>query len=258
MQRPTAFIVEDQMYLATLYEDTLRLVGFDIIISRDGLEALNKLEITDIPTMILLDVNIPGLSGKDLHKHIRGKERFKDVPVLIATANSVAAASMQAELVENDTLMVKPIGMRDLQQFAKAAVAKASNTPDDEQVIEKKEVHDKSNIAQAVSASIQQAKIKGIPQKNQEADNTAQSTTMDDDDTIPNRPTTFDIVPELKRKVEQEVDVKVLPPEQIKPDRYATSEVSVLPSDSNDTSTESPEKPADAEDITTPSASEEA
>jgi DNA-binding response OmpR family regulator len=217
MQKSTAFVVEDQLHLVTLYEDALRLVGFDVTTARNGLDALNQLEVADVPTMILLDVNIPGLSGKDLHKHIRSKDKFKGVPVLIATANSVAAASMQSELVENDTLMVKPIGMRDLQQFAKAAKAKMTQLQEDidDAKPEAKDPREKGNIAQAVSASIQKAKVKGNEKPQQVA-----AVPKEDDGSLPSKASEIDLIPELtgKETPERNNYTPVI-------DRYATNEI---------------------------------
>lgn len=222
MQKPTAFVVEDQLHLVTLYEDALRLVGFDVETSRNGLNALNKLETNDVPTMILLDVNIPGLSGKDLHKHIRSKEKFNDVPVLIATANSVAAASMQSALMDNDTLMVKPIGMKDLQQFAKAAKAKMTQLQEDidDAKPEAKNPREKGNLAQAVSASIQQAKV----DKPAISDEKTVPNEEVDDGTLPSRASEIDLVPELTRKGGDKPKPRILPT-----DRYATAEVEFIP-----------------------------
>lgn len=119
MKRPLAFVIEDQASLNILYEDALRLVGFDVIAVRDGLEALNKLEINEPPTFIILDINLPSLSGRDLLKHIRKHNRYDKTPVMILTANSVMATAIQPEITSNDHLFIKPISMKALQDFAK-------------------------------------------------------------------------------------------------------------------------------------------
>jgi DNA-binding response OmpR family regulator len=119
MKKPLAFVIEDQPSLSTLYEDALRLVGFDVIAIRDGLEALNKLELNEPPTFIILDINLPSLSGRDLLQHIRKHTRYNNTPVMILTANSVMANAIRPEISKNDHLYIKPIGMKALQDFAK-------------------------------------------------------------------------------------------------------------------------------------------
>jgi DNA-binding response OmpR family regulator len=119
MQRPIAFVIEDQPSLNILYEDALRLVGYDIIAVQDGLQALNTLEINEPPALIILDINLPRLSGRDIHKHIRNHARYDKTRVMILTANSVMANVIRPEITQNDHLFIKPISMKELQNFAK-------------------------------------------------------------------------------------------------------------------------------------------
>jgi DNA-binding response OmpR family regulator len=108
------------MNLSILYEDALRLVGYDVKLIRNGLEAVNAIELNEPPTLIILDVNLPGLSGRDVLQHIRKNRRYDDVPVLVSTANSVMAKVIEPELSDNDSLFIKPVSMVELQKMAKA------------------------------------------------------------------------------------------------------------------------------------------
>jgi len=129
-KRPLAFVIEDQASLNTLYEDALRLVGYDVIAVRDGLEALNQLEINEPPTFVILDINLPGLSGRDIHQHIRKHSRYDNTPVMILTANSVMANAIRPEITKNDHLFIKPMSMKALQEFAKMMRPGKEGVPD--------------------------------------------------------------------------------------------------------------------------------
>ncbi len=129
MAKPLALIIEDQANLAMLYEDALRLVGYDIFSLNDGLKALNHLETNNPPDLVILDVNLPNLSGKDIHRHIRGSQKYADTPVIILTANSLMIEQMHGVIGENDHLFVKPIGMRQLQELAKSLRRDKEGTP---------------------------------------------------------------------------------------------------------------------------------
>lgn len=118
MPQPLALIIEDQKSLAVLYEDTLRLVGFDVKLIHDGLAALNHLETHSLPDFIILDVNLPSLSGRDILKHIRGSDRYKNIPVLVLTANTLMIDQIKPDISETDYLHAKPIGMMELQGYA--------------------------------------------------------------------------------------------------------------------------------------------
>ncbi|MGJ3240774.1 MAG: response regulator transcription factor [Anaerolineae bacterium] len=120
MSKPLALIIEDQPNLAMLYEDALRLVGYDIFAIQDGLTALNHLATHDAPDLVILDVNLPSLSGRDILKHIRGSEKYTDTPVIILTANSLMVEQIRPHTTRNDYLYIKPISMKELQELAKA------------------------------------------------------------------------------------------------------------------------------------------
>lgn len=71
-------------------------VPTEIVVARDGVEALNYLfcegEYSDrdsglLPELILLDLNLPKLSGIDVLKRIRENERTKLIPVVVLTSS---------------------------------------------------------------------------------------------------------------------------------------------------------------------------
>jgi len=130
MGKALALVIEDQTNLAILYEDALRLVGFDVVAIHDGLEALNHLELNDAPNLIILDVNLPSLSGRDIHKHIRGTDKYAKTPVIILTANSLMIDKIRPTITSNDYVFVKPIGMKQLQDLAKAVRPNDAGLPD--------------------------------------------------------------------------------------------------------------------------------
>jgi DNA-binding response OmpR family regulator len=119
MSKSLVLIIEDQPTLGTLYEDALRLVGFNVKIMRDGLAAINYVEMSDVPAFIILDINLPRMSGRDVLQHIRKQPEYARVPVLVITANTVMAERIKTELTEYDSLLMKPVHIRDLQNFAK-------------------------------------------------------------------------------------------------------------------------------------------
>ncbi len=122
MNRPRALIIEDQQNLTVLYEDTLRLLGYDVQNSKDGLAAINQIEmLQEAPHLILLDVNLPRLSGRDVLKHILRREMLKDTTIVVVTANNLMADEMRPLLREGDHFFLKPVRMMDLQRVANEA-----------------------------------------------------------------------------------------------------------------------------------------
>src|SRR5690606_8869036 len=118
-----------QANLAMLYEDALRLVGYDIFAITDGLQALNHLATHDAPDLVILDVNLPHMSGRDIHKHIRSSAKYADIPVIILTANSLMIEQIRRETAQDDSLYHKPVRMTDLQELAKSLQPGAAGKP---------------------------------------------------------------------------------------------------------------------------------
>ena len=145
MAKPRAFVIEDQADLSMLYEDALRLVGFDVEVIRTGLDAINIIQIKDPPALITLDVNLPGLSGHEVYRHICSNKQYTHIPVLISTANSVMALKIQAELRPIDNIFIKPVSMLVLQKLAQKALVKAK-----EQLVKNEDIVPPAEKAQAI------------------------------------------------------------------------------------------------------------
>lgn len=130
MKQPLALVIEDQENLTMLYEDMLRILGYDVRSIKDGLSAINQIEVLDIvPSLIMLDVNLPRLSGRDVLKHILRREQLKDARIVVVTANNLMAEEMRPLLREGDHFFLKPVRMTDLRAIAAAAKPK-NETPD--------------------------------------------------------------------------------------------------------------------------------
>ncbi len=82
---------------------------------RRGEEALARLRTApDLPSLILLDLRTPGMSGIDTLRQIRADERLKNLPVVIVTASSSARDEQEAYAAGADGFLVKAF---DMDQF---------------------------------------------------------------------------------------------------------------------------------------------
>ena len=91
-------IVEDNIGLAEIYKTRLEVIGYQCFVAADGIQALEVIE-REHPSLILLDIMIPKLSGDQVLKTIRSTEWGKTVKVLVISNLNEADA---------------PAGMRDL------------------------------------------------------------------------------------------------------------------------------------------------
>lgn len=110
---PTAFVIEDDEDLSTIYAQALESVGFDVEILRDGAVAQERLNVF-APDVILLDMHLPQVSGAELLKMIEGNERFTRTIVVIATADAALGNKYRNKA---NRVMLKPIMFNQLREL---------------------------------------------------------------------------------------------------------------------------------------------
>ena len=94
----TILIVEDDEDMVTLLQFLLEREGYQAIVASDGRQARLLVDTLSPPRLVLLDVMLPYHNGFELVTHIRSKEPWREVPIVMLTADSaerdIARASM--------------------------------------------------------------------------------------------------------------------------------------------------------------------
>lgn len=85
---------------------------FDLHLVYSGEEALEKLD-SFVPDLILLDINLPGIDGYTVFKHIRNNTALNKIPVIALTANAMEADRKRAETSGFDAYITKPINVKN-------------------------------------------------------------------------------------------------------------------------------------------------
>jgi len=83
-RRPLLLVVEDDHVLRDLYRVTLSLSNFAVHACEDGLDALHYLD-QSRPDVIVLDLDLPRVSGTVLYDEIRARRRADRVPIVVVT-----------------------------------------------------------------------------------------------------------------------------------------------------------------------------
>lgn len=108
-------LVEDNPDDIAFTERVLRYNRIDrnLVLAADGNEALEALEklVSEgkLPDLILLDINLPGISGIDLLTRIKQDSRFRQIPVVILTGSNVDDDIQRSYDLGASTYLVKPI-----------------------------------------------------------------------------------------------------------------------------------------------------
>jgi len=113
MSKPLVLIVEDDPKLNAIISIALE-ADFELDACTDGSMALERLKDTT-PQIVVLDLNPPGLPGKDILSYVRAEERLAKTRVILATADE-----RQAETLTNDAdiVLLKPVSPGLLKQLA--------------------------------------------------------------------------------------------------------------------------------------------
>ena len=113
MTKNFALVIEDDPKLNKII--TLTLQGdFELETCTDGKAGLSRLaEVT--PQIVILDLNLPGASGREILTAIRSDERFSKTRVIITTADERQAETMTDEV---DIVLLKPVSPVQLRELA--------------------------------------------------------------------------------------------------------------------------------------------
>ena len=125
------FLVEDNPADVFFVRTALKSEGIDsdVRIAPDGEQAIAFVEITDAdpeapcPHVILLDLNLPCISGMEVLRRVKKSARFADVPVIIVTSSDAATDRAEAASLGANGYFLKP---QNLDEYMKlGSVVKA-------------------------------------------------------------------------------------------------------------------------------------
>lgn len=110
---PLILIVDDEADLASLVEFNLRAAGLETAVAHTG-EAALGLARERHPDLVILDVMLPDLSGKEVCLRMRADAQLADVPVIMLTARGDEPDRVEGFLAGADDYVTKPFSVREL------------------------------------------------------------------------------------------------------------------------------------------------
>jgi two-component system cell cycle response regulator DivK len=109
-----ALIIEDDEDLASIFAEALRGIGYEVEHIADGKLAQDRLKSGAAPFIILLDMHLPHISGRDLLTTIKQDELFEKTIVIITTADARMGDLYRDQA---DFVMIKPISFVQLRDL---------------------------------------------------------------------------------------------------------------------------------------------
>ena len=114
-------VVDDDQNICELLTLYLEKEGYTVVCANDGLEALEVFK-DENPDLIILDIMLPGMDGKDVCKQIKRKD---DVPILMLSAKAETFDKVLCLELGADDYVVKPFEAKELVARVKAIIRRA-------------------------------------------------------------------------------------------------------------------------------------
>jgi CheY-like chemotaxis protein len=88
-QKPIILVVDDDRPILVLMRSVLREFGFEAVTAENGTQALAEAQARR-PSLVLIDKNMPGMSGAEVIRGLREEPGFERLPILILSGEPVS------------------------------------------------------------------------------------------------------------------------------------------------------------------------
>jgi two-component system cell cycle response regulator DivK len=120
----TVLVVEDNELNMKLFHDLLEANGYDIVQTRNGLEAID-LAREHKPDLILMDIQLPEVSGLEVTKWIKEDDDLRSIPVIAVTAFAMKGDEERIRQGGCEAYLSKPISVAKFIETVKSYIGDA-------------------------------------------------------------------------------------------------------------------------------------
>lgn len=106
----SVLIVEDNELNMKLFHDLLHAHGYETILTRHGLDAI-ALARSHRPNLILMDIQLPEISGLEVTRWLKEDDELKDIPVVAVTAYAMKGDEERIRSGGCEAYVSKPISV---------------------------------------------------------------------------------------------------------------------------------------------------
>jgi DNA-binding response OmpR family regulator len=127
------YVVEDDPDVSQLIEHNLRTAGYAVTAFFSGAPVVHQAALAQ-PSLFLLDIMLPGISGFDLCRQIRQHDQLAKTPVIFLSAKTLEADRLQAFDVGGDGYITKPFSPRELIARVRNLLRTQPDAPSNEMI----------------------------------------------------------------------------------------------------------------------------
>lgn len=136
MSRQSVLVVEDEEDIMEVIRFNLEKEGYEVNHALSGEKALQLIE-KKLPTLVLLDLMLPGINGLDLCRILKQNDRTKAIPVIMLTAKSEDADIVTGLEMGAEDYITKPFSPRVLLARVRTVLRRReTGVKDDSSVIQ--------------------------------------------------------------------------------------------------------------------------
>jgi len=115
-------IVDDNATFRKAIERRLRQLGYETSTYPSAQDLLDRLPSDNVPSCILLDVRLPGMSGPELQERL--KELGSTLPIIFLSGYSDIPTTVRTMKAGGEDFLIKPVSSDDLLQSVEGAIAR--------------------------------------------------------------------------------------------------------------------------------------
>jgi two-component system cell cycle response regulator DivK len=119
MMTKKVLAVEDNVTNMILISRVVGAEGYELLQADDGTKALEILS-KQVPDLILLDINIPGIHGLDLARQLKADPFLARIPLIATTANVLLGDRERCLEAGCDDYLPKPLDIRELRELMRS------------------------------------------------------------------------------------------------------------------------------------------
>src|SRR6059036_1809449 len=139
MSHATVLVIDDEKDLLELVRYNLEKEHLDVITASDGQSGL-EIGLKHKPDLVLLDLMMPGMSGLEVCKQLRGDARTSRVPIIMLTAKAAETDKIVGLEMGADDYITKPFSVRELLARVRAVLRRTSVAAASTEVIRRGEL----------------------------------------------------------------------------------------------------------------------
>ncbi len=160
-EKTTILYIEDDPGSQVLVQRALSFAGYRVVIASRGIEGLDMAG-REMPALILMDINLPDLSGREVTTRLRSDERFRSIPIVALTALSQSGEREKALAAGVTGYLTEPVDIDKLPDQVEHYLGGARDTTDTETMIKAQTAYNQEIVSRL------EAKIRELETNNAE------------------------------------------------------------------------------------------